>query len=82
MALPPTKIYAYISTPERTFARLEEDGLLREGVDEADFIRAMAGAAWTDALNYHLCVDTGIVGFPLAEAWVAQLAKEAEQCLT
>ena len=41
MALPPTRIYAYISTPERTFARLKEDGLLRDDVDEAAFLRAM-----------------------------------------
>jgi len=53
----------------------------RSDGQRADFIRAMAGAAWTDARNYHLCVDTGIVGFPLAEAWVAQLAKETERRL-
>lgn len=41
MALPPTRIHRYISTPERTFARLSEDGLLRDDVDEVLFIQAM-----------------------------------------
>jgi cytidylate kinase len=53
----------------------------RSDAQRADFIQAMAGAAWTDARDYHLCVDTGIVGFPLAEAWVAQLVSETERRL-
>jgi cytidylate kinase len=27
------------------------------------FIRTIAGAEWTDALNYHLSIDTGVIGF-------------------
>ena len=41
MALPPTRIYRYISTPEKTFANLEQAGLLRSDVDEESFLRAM-----------------------------------------
>jgi cytidylate kinase len=27
------------------------------------FIRTIAGVEWTDAVNYHLSIDTGVVGF-------------------
>lgn len=54
----------------------------RSDGQRADFIQAMAGAAWTDSRNYHLCVDTSIVGFSLAEAWVAQLVNETEKRLS
>lgn len=41
MALPPTRIYRYISTPEGTYAALEKAGLLREDVDEARFLQTL-----------------------------------------
>jgi hypothetical protein len=38
-------------------------------IEESDhkkskFIRAMAGTDWCDARNYHLCIDSSVVGFP------------------
>ena len=53
----------------------------RSDARRVDFIRAMAGAEWADARNYHLCVDTSIAGFPLAEALLAQLVNETERRL-
>jgi CMP/dCMP kinase len=38
-------------------------------IEESDhkkskFIRDMAGTDWCDARNYHLCIDSSVVGFP------------------
>jgi cytidylate kinase len=65
---------------------LSDPGQARSMIERSDaqraaFVQSMAGAGWTDARNYHLCVDTSIVGFPLAEAWVAQLVNETERRL-
>jgi hypothetical protein len=54
----------------------------RSDGQRAEFIQTMAGAAWADARNYHLCVDTSIVGFPTAEAWLVHLVNETERHLT
>lgn len=54
----------------------------RSDTQRAEFIQTMVGAAWTDSRNYHLCVDTSVVGFPTVEAWLAQLVDETERRLT
>lgn len=41
----------------------------RSIVEECDlrrsrFIRDMVGVEWTDARNYHLCIDSSVAGFP------------------
>jgi cytidylate kinase len=57
---------------------LEEARSLIEQSDRqrADFIRTMTGAVWSDARNYHLCLDTGTVGFDLATEMVLRLVQQ------
>ena len=62
-----------VSDPRQARSMIE-----RSDTQRAEFIQTMAGAAWTDARNYHVCVDTSVVGFPTAEAWLAQLVNETE----
>ncbi len=49
-----------------------------EMVDKSDrhrrrFIETMTGAHWTDSRNYHLAIDTGMIGFPAAEKLIIDL---------
>lgn len=51
---------------------IEEAGKAEELLEESDrerrrFIEAMTGSGWTDALNYHLAIDTGFAGLATAE---------------
>jgi cytidylate kinase len=51
----------------------------RAQVEDSDrrrskFVRDMVGVAWTDARNYHLCIDTSGVGFPTAAEMIIKLA--------
>jgi cytidylate kinase len=39
------------------------------------FIRTIAGVEWTDAVNYHISIDTGIVGFADAIEMILYRAK-------
>ena len=39
------------------------------------FIHTMTGVDWTDARNYDLCIDTGVVDFPAAEEMVLKLVE-------
>ena len=53
-------------------------------IDESDyqrgrFIRAMTGAQWNDARNYHLSIDTGKSGFGAAEQMIRTLVTEAKK---
>lgn len=56
MALPPTGIYPYISTPERTFTNLEKADLLRDDVDRDTFLRTLR------AVEEDYDVPDGMVG--------------------
>ena len=41
----------------------------------AGFVRDMAGVNWLDARNYHLCIDTGTVGFESGAAIIADIVR-------
>jgi cytidylate kinase len=48
----------------------------RSIVEECDlrrsrFIRDMVGVEWTDARNYHLCIDSSVAGFPRCVEMIA-----------
>jgi hypothetical protein len=52
----------------------------RARVEESDqrrrkFIRDMVGKEWTDALNYHLCLDSSAVGLPKSVQMIIGLVK-------
>ena len=40
-----------------------------------EFLRAMAGIDWTDARNYHLCLNTGIISFSDAEEMIIRFVE-------
>lgn len=43
------------------------------------FIRKMTGREWTDAENYHLCIDTSVVGLSMAAEIIIDLATRQKQ---
>jgi CMP/dCMP kinase len=45
----------------------------------AKFIRDMTGADWSDALNYHLCIDASVVDFESSVAMIAGLVSKVGQ---
>jgi cytidylate kinase len=45
------------------------------------FLEVVAKTNWTDARNYHLCMDTALTGFDLAEEMVVSLAEEVKASL-
>ena len=50
----------------------------RSTIEESDrrrarFIRDMVGVEWTDAKNYHLCIDSSVAGFPRSVEMIAGL---------
>ncbi|MGE5800533.1 MAG: AAA family ATPase [Syntrophaceae bacterium] len=50
----------------------------RSIIEESDrrrarFIRDMVGVEWTDAKNYHLCIDSSVAGFPRSVEMIAGL---------
>ena len=75
----PNSIHVFIHAPiEFRVKRLMEVQKIadikeaRSKIDKSDFsrekfIRTMTGINWTDARNYHICLDTFMVGFSVAE---------------
>jgi len=60
---------------------IADTGRAREAVEKSDrarrkFLEAMTGENWTDALAYHLCLDTGTAGFSAAVEMVLRLAEK------
>ncbi len=56
----------------------------RTALEESDrnrgeFLRTMANIDWTDAQNYHLCLNTGIVSFVDAEEMIIRLVKRRRE---
>lgn len=56
----------------------------RAKVKESDrarskFIRDMAGVEWTDARNFHLCLDAGAVGFDASADMIIRLVNENQR---
>ena len=52
----------------------------RAKVEESDhtrskFVRDMVGVDWTDARNFHLCIDAGAVGFHASAEMIIKLAR-------
>lgn len=61
---------------KRTMQEIEEsDG------NRGKFMRDMTGIDWTDARNYHLGIDTSMVGFQAAEDMIVELAKARSRSL-
>ncbi len=53
----------------------------QEKMDESDrrrakFFKDMTGTSWTDARNYHLCIDTSLVGLQESVRLIVELAKK------
>ena len=53
----------------------------RSAIEECDrgrsrFIRDMTGVEWTDAKNYHLCIDSSVAGFPRCVEMIVGMASQ------
>ncbi|MCG6536800.1 MAG: cytidylate kinase-like family protein [Syntrophales bacterium LBB04] len=62
--------------------RIVETGQARADVEESDrrrakFVRDMVGVDWTDARNYHLCIDSSAVGFPASVEMIVKLVEKS-----
>ncbi len=85
----PNTVHLFIHAPRdyRVDRMMETDSIadLREAqarVDESDrtrarFIRDMVEAEWTDARNYHLCVDSSTTGLSESAHMVIDFVKKA-----
>ncbi len=85
----PKTIHLFIHAPReyriKRMMKADSTASLREAqerVDESDrtrtrFIRDMVGTEWTDARNYHLCVDPSIVGLSESLRMVIGFVKTA-----
>ncbi|HQG30342.1 MAG TPA: cytidylate kinase-like family protein [Deltaproteobacteria bacterium] len=57
---------------------ISDAGEARKIVEESDmrrtkFVRDMIGVDWTDARNFHLCLDASLVGFPASVELIRSL---------
>jgi cytidylate kinase len=54
-----------------------EARLMIDGSDhkKTKFMRDIVGATWTDANNYHLCIDSSVVDFDLSVEMIMKLVK-------
>ena len=64
----------------RRYFHIEDPAQAKRVIRESDrdrerFIGAMTGRHWQTATNFHLCIDTGLVGEALAATLIARLAK-------
>lgn len=62
--------FRHLADEREASAALEESDRTRE-----EFLRAMAGIDWTDARNYHLCLNTGIISFSDAEEMIIRFVE-------
>ncbi len=58
---------------------IPDAGQAREMIEDSDrqrkeFVKSMTGLEWTDALNYHLSIDSSLVGFSTAAEMIQPLA--------
>jgi cytidylate kinase len=58
----------HITDARQARAKVEESDRTR-----SKFIRDMAGVDWTDARNFHLCIDAGFVGFDTSADMIIRL---------
>lgn len=61
-------------------ARNVPEAEARAAIEESDrrrarFIRDMIGVEWTDAKNYHLCIDSSVAGFPRCVEMIVSMAQ-------
>ena len=66
------------------FRHLADEREARTALKESDrnreeFLRAMAGIDWTDARNYHLCLNTGIISLSDAEEMIIRLVERRKE---
>jgi cytidylate kinase len=85
----PNTVHLFIHAPRayRIERVMKADGTADAGkaearVEESDrrrgkFIRNMTGTEWTDARNYHLCIDSSTVGLPEGVRMVIGFVKTA-----
>jgi CMP/dCMP kinase len=64
-----------IPADEAAASLLESDRL------KSAYIKAMTGVNWTDSLNYHLSLDTGVTGFDRAEEIILSVVECARERL-
>jgi CMP/dCMP kinase len=60
-----------ITDRREALARVEESDMQR-----ARFIKDMVGTEWTDARNYHLCVDASVSGLSESASMIANFARK------
>lgn len=60
---------------------LDEAGRMIERSDQERhrYIRTFTGLDWSDATNYHLTIDTGVIDFAAAEEIIASLAERLHE---
>ncbi|MCG6533480.1 MAG: cytidylate kinase-like family protein [Syntrophales bacterium LBB04] len=63
--------------------RITDEKQGRTQVEESDrrrakFVRDMVGVDWTDARNYHLCIDSSAVGFPSSAEMIIKLVEKMQ----
>jgi cytidylate kinase len=56
----------------------------REEIEESDrarekFLKTMTSTDWSDARNYHLCIDTAAAGFEAAEQMIIALVEKMQK---
>lgn len=61
-------------TDTRKVRSIVEDCDARRG----RFIKDMVGVDWTDSRNYHLCVDSSVVGFPASVEMIVRLVTKED----
>ena len=62
-----------------TAEREARTALAESDRNRGKFLRTMAGIDWTDAQNYHLCLNTGIISFADAEEMIIKLVKRRSE---
>lgn len=66
--------------------RIADRDTAEREIEESDenrerFVRDMTGADWTDARNYHLCIDTSAAGFPATEEMILRIVEVRKHSL-
>ena len=57
-----------------TDTRQAEEIVTDSDLQRKKFVKAMTGADWSDAMNYHLCIDTEVAEFTAATELIINLA--------
>jgi len=57
-------------------AREAEKILQESDLQRMKFVQDMVGVSWTDARNFHLCLDASLVGFPASVELIRTLVHE------